>query len=210
MRLLLVCGPWGSGTTAVAGLLARLGAVGFGPYFHTNDPHTGNAYELIPFRDLVRRFVAEATLALQEEGAGEVEAALRGFRGRIESQALGPYDVASSPPIFLKYPPSVLVLREICSVFDTKLISVERPLAQIERTRVRRRWAAHYGEQGAERIYRCLAEAVEAGLYPHLRVKYDELLRSPAYVARRLAQFAGLSASRDAVEGAATFIKRRG
>ena len=100
MRLLLVCGPWGSGTTAVAGLLERLGAIGFGPYFHTNDPHTGNAYELIPFRDLIRRFVSEATLALPDGGAGEVEAALRWFRGRIESQALGPYDVASGLPIF--------------------------------------------------------------------------------------------------------------
>jgi hypothetical protein len=210
MRLLLVCGPWGSGTTAVAGLLERLGAVGFGPYFQTNDPHTGNAYELIPFRDLIRRFVSEAALALLEGGAEDVEAALRWFRGRIESQALGPYDLASGRPIFLKYPPSVLVLPQICSVFDTKLITVERSLAQIERTRLRRKWAAHYGEQGAELIYRRLAEAVEAGLSPHLRVKYDELLRSPAYVARRLAQFAGLSASRDAVEGAATFIKRRG
>jgi hypothetical protein len=209
MRVLLVCGPWGSGTTAVAGLLERLGAVGFGPYFHTNDPHTGNAYELIPFRDLIRRFVSETTLALQEGAPGETEAALRGFRERIEGQALGPYDAATGPPIFLKYPLSALVLPQICRVFDAKLISVERPLAQIERTRLRRRWPAQYGERGAELIYRHLSVAVAALTAPHLKVKYDELLRSPGYVARRLAQFAELRTSRSEIERAASFIRRR-
>ena len=61
MRAVLVCGPWGSGTTAVAGLLERLGAVGFGPYFHTNDPRTPNAYEFLPFRALITRFASEKT-----------------------------------------------------------------------------------------------------------------------------------------------------
>ena len=208
MKLLLVCGPWGSGTTAVAGLLLRLGAVGFGPYFHTNDPHTGNAYELVPFRDLIRRFASEQTLTLQEGASAEVDAALRQFRGRIENRELGPYDSAG-PPIFLKYPLSALVLPDICRVFETRLIAVERSLAQIERTRLRRRWAEHYGERGAGLIYEHIARALEAQTAPSMKVKYDELLRSPAYVARRLVQFAGLKASRDEIERAATFVKRR-
>jgi hypothetical protein len=43
MKLLLVCGPFGSGTTAVAGLLARLGAIGFGPYYQPADERTPTA-----------------------------------------------------------------------------------------------------------------------------------------------------------------------
>lgn len=42
MKLLLVCGPYDSGTSAAAGLLANLGAVGLGPYHRTNDPRTLN------------------------------------------------------------------------------------------------------------------------------------------------------------------------
>lgn len=210
MKLLLVCGPWGSGTTAVAGLLERLGAVGFGPYFHTRDPRTPNSYELLPFRELVAHFASEATMSLLDGTAEQVEAALRDFRRRIDKNEFGPYDSGSSPPIFLKYPLSALVLPQICRVFETKLISVLRPLAQIERTRLRRNWAARYGEQGAEVIYQHLARVIDAGAYPHLRVKYDELLRSPAYVARRLAHFAELKASREEIERAAAFITRRG
>jgi hypothetical protein len=210
MKLLLVCGPWGSGTTAVAGMLERLGAVGFGPYFHTRDPRTPNSYELLPFRDLVRRFVSEATLARADAASDDPAAAFADFRRRIEAQELGPYDCASGPPLFLKYPGSAFVLGEICSVFATRLITLLRPLAQIEQTRVRRNWAAHYGREGAEIIYRLLAAAPESESRPHLRIKYDELLRSPAYVARRLAQFAELPARREDLERAAAFVARRG
>jgi hypothetical protein len=62
VRLLLVCCPFGSGTTAVAGLLARLGASGFGPYFRPADESIPNSYELNAFRDLLQAVVSEATL----------------------------------------------------------------------------------------------------------------------------------------------------
>ena len=116
MKLLLVCGPWGSGTTAVAGLLERLGAVGFGRYFHTRDPRTPNSYEFLPFRELVARFASESTVSLRDGVAEEVQAALRDFRRRIERHEFGPYDSATSPPIFLKYPLSALVVPQICCV----------------------------------------------------------------------------------------------
>jgi hypothetical protein len=210
MRAVLVCGPWGSGTTAVAGLLERLGAVGFGPYFHTNDPRTPNAYELLPFRVLLAQFASEKTVALHEGAGADVMAALAAFRGRIERQEFGRYDFASGPPIFLKHPLIALVLPQLCQVFEAKLVSVMRPLAQIEQTRLRRHWAPHFGQEGAAVIYAHLARAAEAPPCPVMRVKYDELLRDPPYVTRRLAQFAGLEVRREHIERAAGFVKQRG
>jgi hypothetical protein len=55
IRALLVSEPWGSGTTVVAGLVARLGAVSFRPHFSSHDPCTPIPYEFVPFRDTVRR-----------------------------------------------------------------------------------------------------------------------------------------------------------
>jgi hypothetical protein len=50
IKLILVCGPFGSGTTAVAGVLAGLGLPGIEPYFVSNDEHTPNTFESIAFR----------------------------------------------------------------------------------------------------------------------------------------------------------------
>ena len=77
MKLLLVCGPFGSGTTAVAGLLANMGAVGPCPYHRTNDPRTPNSYELVAFRELVVALVSEETMLLKPESAlSELKSAL--------------------------------------------------------------------------------------------------------------------------------------
>jgi hypothetical protein len=62
VRLLLVCRPFGSGTTAVTRLLARLGASGFGPYLRPAEERIPNSYELNAFRDLLQAVVFEATL----------------------------------------------------------------------------------------------------------------------------------------------------
>jgi hypothetical protein len=107
IKLLLICGPWGSGTTAVAGMVARLGAQGFGPYLRTPDERTPVSYEFIHFRATILRYASEDTLAARP---GAAEAALDGMRDlhrRIELQEFGPYDPRGPAPIFL----STLFLR---------------------------------------------------------------------------------------------------
>src|SRR5262245_55468888 len=132
MNLLLVCGPWGSGTTAVAGLLERLGVVGFGPYFHSGDERTPTTYELSACRTFLRRYITVPTLTCDADRLNELEADLIAFRQQIEGQQFGAYDPEAGRPIFLKSPLAALVLPQICRVFDTRMISVMRPLAQIE------------------------------------------------------------------------------
>ena len=120
MKLLLVCGPFGSGTTAVAGLLARLGANGFGPYYQPADELTPNSHELIAFRDLMLTLASEATTTLKP--GGDVKTALEIFRDRIANQEFGAYDGSAGIPIFLKHPLSALIIPQICAAFETRLI----------------------------------------------------------------------------------------
>src|SRR5271169_2380643 len=86
MKVLLICGPWGSGTTAVAGMAVRLGALAFDPVFHfrTNDPRTPDSYEFLPFRTIVREHADEASLSKKPSAPGAVQSRLRFLRQRIE------------------------------------------------------------------------------------------------------------------------------
>jgi hypothetical protein len=126
VRLLLVCRSLGTGTTAVAGLLARLGASGSGPYFRPADERIPNSYELSAFRDLLQAVVSEATLT--PTSGTDVKIELAKFRDRLVNQEFGPYDNNSGNLIFLKHPPAAFIIPQICEAFETRLIYVIRPL----------------------------------------------------------------------------------
>ena len=85
IKLVPICGPWSSGTSAVAGILERIGCFGVGPYFETADPKTPNSYEFHPVsRDCsVRTRVSKPThLCIP--------------RGRARCSAVGPTRLARS------------------------------------------------------------------------------------------------------------------
>jgi protein O-GlcNAc transferase len=206
MKLLLVCGPWSSGTSVVADLLAKLGAIGFGPYFRTNDERTGNSYELIAFRDLMQSFASEQTLSVKP--GIDVKAHIRGFHDRIVNQEFGRYDQKSDTPIFLKYPLSALVIPQICEVFETRLIYVLRPLGDIEATRRRRGWAEEFGAKGAEIIYSCMFTALVNHPFPTIILRYPELVTSPIESVGELARFAGLPSGADVVQEASKLVRQ--
>jgi len=206
MKTILVCGPWGSGTTAVAGVLDRLGATGLPPYFMTKDSSTPNSYESIPFRETIRQYANEPSLSLVSCAPGAVQSGLRSLQQRIEQQEFGPYDPRSPKRIFFKYPLSALLIPQICEVFDTKLIYVMRPLEDIERTRLRRDWLPHFGSAGAARIYQCMAEAQQDHGHRILTINYADLLASPMRLVREMAQFADLEPSSAALGQAVDFV----
>src|SRR6185503_21068114 len=129
MNLILVCGPWSSGTSVVGGMLEQLGARGLPPYFLTDDPRTPNSFESEAFRQAVGELVDESTLRPRVDWS-IAQARLGDFRARLETQLGG-----SGAPLFLKYPLSAMLLPEICQVFSTRLVYVLRPLAEIEATR---------------------------------------------------------------------------
>ena len=92
MKVLLICGPWGSGTTAIAGMATRMGAVGFNPdlHFMTNDPNTPDSYEFIPFRDIDLRHVDQPTMSVKSSAPEAIRAGFIDLQqpcgGQLEAQ----------------------------------------------------------------------------------------------------------------------------
>lgn len=208
MRLLLICGPWGSGTSAVAGMAAYMGALGFGPFLATTDPSTPNSFELLAFRQVLLRHASEATVALTGSAPEAVRSDLTALKQSIERHELGPYNVRRT--IFLKHALACLLIPRICEVFDTRLVLVMRPITEIERTRIRRHWPQNFGAAGAEIIYRHLADISRDRAFRTIEFSYPDVLVSPLDHARRLARFAELKPNLAELQRAAAFIGARG
>jgi hypothetical protein len=208
----LTCGPWGSGTSAVAGLLARLGAVDFDRSLHflTSDPFTRDSHEFLPFRETVLRHVDERRVSLRRSPAQALQRELRALAERIERQEFGRYDPDRSAPISLKCPPSALLIPAVCEVFDTRLIYVMRPIEEIERSRLRRQWSPCFGSSGAETIYEAMREGAALVAVPILELRYADLISAPIEAAYLLARFIGLEPTQEVLAGAAAFVSPRG
>ncbi len=206
MKLIIVSGPWSSGTTAVAGALAHLGYTGFGPYLQIRDERAANSYEFLPFRDLVLSLASEDNIRLTVASAEPIHAALAAFRQQILDQEFGAYDPASSPPIFLKFPLAALLLPWLPDHFELLQILVARPVAEIERTRLRRNWHAHHGVAGARVLYPVIFTATVEKAIPTQIVHYSQLLEKPEAVIRSMAQFCGYASSEEQVTAATQFI----
>lgn len=204
-KLILVCGPWSSGTTAVSGMLEKLGLKGLAPYFQTNDARTKNSYESMAFRESVGRVASEQSVSLKvDRKAAAVE--MLAFRDRVMKGDYGFVD--PNQTLFLKYPLSGLLIPEICQVFQTRLVYVLRPLKEIEATRSRRGWGANFGEEGAKRIYSIMFDIQVNMPVPTLVLRYPELIARPAPYTRQLAAFCGLDPDNAPIEAAADFIRR--
>ena len=204
MRLILVCGPWSSGTTAVSGMLEQLGLRGLPPYFRTNDPRTQNSFESVAFRNLITELIDENTLTMRTDWA-DAGRRIVAFREHLES-TVGD----QGTPLFLKYPLSAVLIPEITRAFSTRLVCVMRPLAAIEATRRRRGWPEQFGALGAQVLYPRMFEALIETRTPMLMLRYDEILEQPVAHAEQLARFCELPADAARIAAAAAAVRPRG
>lgn len=209
-KLVLVCGPWGSGTSAVTGLLMNLGAIGIGPYFQTYDPRTPISYESIPFKEVIDQHVSGPTLTPLPDAQGAVHSGLLELRRRIEAQEFGPYNVDQPNYVVLKNQAAVLFLPQLCDVFDTKLIYVMRPLKEIEQTRLRRFWPPLTGALGAALIYRHMADALPRYSSRTMILAYNGLLESPVSYIQDIVRFLNFDPGQQNIDQAVEFIASRG
>jgi hypothetical protein len=205
MKLILICGPWSSGTTAVAGMLDQLGMNGMGPFFQTNDERTKNSFESLAFRTVIDQLADETTLELKAERPKAVKV-LKAFREQLEADG----GVGENPElqIFLKYPLSALLIPQIARVFDTRLIYVLRPLKDIEATRTRRGWAPHLGAAGAQVLYSRMFQVLVDLPIPTLVVRYPELLATRRRHAKQIATFCGLDVDKELIDAAAQSVRK--
>ncbi|MEN9316993.1 MAG: hypothetical protein RIS35_3386 [Pseudomonadota bacterium] len=206
-KLVLVCGPWSSGTSAMAGFLAKAGLFAPGPYFRVNDPRTPETYEMLAFREVMLRLGSEQALKplvdrktviamLEEFARGPLAAALR--------QAGHP----PTTPVLLKHGLPAMFLREFAEVFDLRVIGVLRPLKAIEATRKRRKWQASFGRAGAITIYTKLMQHLVDSATPFRLVRYSDLMERPAEVLEELESFCGLTVDAEARDSALAFVRR--
>lgn len=206
-RLILVCGPWSSGTTAVAGMLHKLGLKGMGPFFKTNDERTQNSYESQAFRQTIKSIASEEQVQLTVPRKQALER-LVAFRDQVVEQVYGGESgVEGAPPIFLKYPLSAVAIPEIGKVFQTRMVYVIRSLKDIEATRVRREWPAHLGTMGAQKIYSEMFKALVNLPIPTQLIRYPELLARPRMHAKLLADLTGVAPTEDKIAQATAFVK---
>jgi hypothetical protein len=193
-KIILVCGPWGSGSSAVAGFLSHAGVAAPGPYHAVPDPRTPLTYEMEAFRKALSEFVSEPLLRPTAPPATIVDG-LTQFRDRILAAAMREGNVAEDATVLLKHPTAAFVLGEICEVFDTRIVGVLRPAAAIEATRRRRGWPEIYGAKGAQAIYGRLFGHIINASTPFFLSRYSDLLSHPQESLDALAGFVGIHPS---------------
>lgn len=200
-RLFLVCGPWGSGTTAVVRVLKECGAQVPSPFFQTNDLKTRDSHEMQLFRSTVLDHVNESTLKRTTSSQDALKS-LANFSCIIAASK----ELDSGQAIVLKLPVAALLLPEICRIFDTKLIVCMRPLNNIENSRLRRQWPSQYGKAGAELIYSVLfSYIIDANVDVSL-VRYGDMVANPSKCIARLVEYCGLDPTASQLEKAYSTI----
>ncbi len=187
--LVLVCGPWGGGTSAVAGLLANAGLQAPGPYVTVKDPRTPLTYEMKAFQRVLRSLASEKTLqkSCNDEQA---LAALKQFRDEVLLPVLD--HRKGGVPVMLKHGLAALFIPQLRELFDLRLVGVLRPFDAIETTRLRRGWHAGMGRKGALAIYRAMFGELVGGSVPFHILRYSDLMNTPETQADRLLAFCGI------------------
>jgi len=110
--------------------------------------------------------------------------------------------------VVLKHPSLSIIITELVSLLEPKFIIVRHNFADIERTRVRRRWHPIYGYLWARMIYdRIYSELISNNSLEFLDLYYADLLSRPDQEISRIAGFAGLDINQDRIRDARTFLR---
>ena len=207
MKLILICGPWSSGTTAVAGMLHKLGIKSPTPFWRTNDEKTKNSFESVEFRKLLISLISEEALKKKNVKSSQIIEELKKFNSTLQTKKDLNSDANNKESyLFLKHPLSAFIIPEIATVFDLRLIYILRPIKDIEKTRQRRSWPEQYGMKGAKVIYSKMFSTMIEYQIPTLIIRYPDLLKRPLHYSKQLARFSGVPESADAVNTATEFI----
>lgn len=203
--LALVCGPWGSGTSALCSLLNAIGVHAQGPFFQTNDPRTPACFEMLAFNKLVHQLVDERTLE-RKQSSRVIEERIAMFRDKHFSRE----NNSTKRLQLLKAPASSALLPELQKVFNLHLLICLREHKAIEQSRQRRGWPSHFGQAGADRIYSQLINFTAGSDCPVLFVRQRDIVQ-PARcreLLKRLSDFLELQPSAQQMHQALNAVKR--
>lgn len=205
--LILVCGPWGSGTSATAGSLIAAGAPAPKPWVVIKDELTPVTAEFVAFRKAMVTVIDEPQLK-KIAARDQILDLLRAFRDAPLAHARRELGVSEQQPLLLKHALSILLLPELSEIFDVRIIGVLRPLREIEATRQRRNLPPVYGAAGAKVLYSNLLSYLLDSRLPFELVRYRDLLDEPETILPRLVDFCGISMTPAAHNEAIGFLRR--
>lgn len=203
--LILVLGPWSSGTSATAGMLAKAGLNAPGPYVSTNDPRTQDTYEMKAFQQLLQTLASESTMKLTASSE-MIYTELANFHDSL----LPCYNQQLGIPIMLKHALAAMVLPQLCEVFDTRIVGVLRPLEQIETTKQRRKWGSQYGKDGASVVYKHLFDYILESNIAFKLVRFTDVLHEPQKTLEKLLHFCNFVSTPEQRQDAIAFVSLKG
>ena len=209
MKTIFIAGPWGSGTSALAGALYRLGVPALSPFHRTNDPHTPVSYEWRPFRQLMLRHVSEMSLSRITDRSQFISE-LRRFQDEAERGDYGAWPSDQEKVLLLKMPIASIRLPEIAEVMDPIIVMVHRPLDEIEKTRIHRGWDEVVGSKGATVIYSRILQDLFLLRKSYLAISYNHLISDTRLALQSVIDFCGLKHLQIHLDAACATVRQDG
>jgi hypothetical protein len=194
-----ILGLYNSGSSALAGMLHRLGANLGPPFWGDDPPGTGTLHEADDLARELRRWWAEPLLQAQVTPAERV-AYLAAWMARHEA--------SGTAPCGAKHPLLSLCGPDLLSAWggDTLFIWSWRPLPESIAGLTRRRWFEGREVAVQEQVWRAIEDFAASGV-PVVRVEWMAVRRDPDGAARRLADLVGLTPSDGQLAAAAAWVR---
>lgn len=194
-----VLGLYNSGSSALAGMLHRLGANLGPPFWGDDPPGTGTLHEADDLARELRRWWAEPLLEARVTPAERI-AYLEAWMARHEA--------AGAAPCGAKHPLLSLCGPDLLAAWgaDTRFIWSWRPLDESIAGLTRRGWFPGREIAVQQQLWRTI-EAFAASGVPVEPVEWHAVRRDPAGAARRLAGLLGLTPSAARLAAAAAWVR---
>lgn len=200
MRIAVV-GLYNSGSTALAGMLHRLGANMGRPYWGNSDPNSrDNFYEPYDLSWHLRNWWNEPQIEVRVDAAHRISF----LKHWIELQ-----ECLGSSAVGAKHPLLSLCIGDLVDAWgvETRIVWSYRTLTESIAGLTKRGWFRGYEQQ----IQQHLWGALQTFKMPDvclLRLNWAQVKEDPAWAARELARFADLTPSAVQLRDAAAFVRR--
>lgn len=205
MQKVVILGAWASGTSAMAGILERMGYYTAPTHWITYDERTPISYEPNSLREIVLPCMEEEKLAYRQDlDRKALQGRLAAWAGAEEGKARQ----GDWRGLAVKLPHLAFFLPEVCGAWDPEFLVVTRRFKDIEATRRRRGWQPHLGLAGAKAIYARLFGDLLALQRGHLTVAFEELLARPEREVERIASYIALEPGNYDREKVLSWIRR--
>ena len=174
LKTILILASYSSGSSAITGFFDRCGVHSCPPHFWTNDVKTKISYENIRLKKLIEDLVHLETKPFFQR-IGNASEFVKNFSKWYETQKNICGGINKNSMV-IKHPLMGFVLEDIAHLLQNAcLVILNRPLHEIEASRLRRKWSPVYGKEGAKLIYDKIEYVKNKLNFPYLEISYEQL-----------------------------------